>query len=785
MHTTYEPMPQTWAFLDYTYAPVIGLFYLIALIFSLCTLQQAVVLSLKRRSLAATFMLVTASSYALEAVLYVYRKSSGSVPQHAVFRVTSVTLVWSILAAHLSMTRVLLWNPYVGVFVLGFLFESITTASFLTIGGQFDTVALCFNVLRPIVTLILLTISVFGILSYWTEQPINGEAQSLLGHANVDTTQQRWRRLAEPDNWIEYLQSFTIFIPHLLPWRDPKIICSLAIRIVIAILNRGLNVAIPRQLGIAIDKLSSGPETMPWKGIALWACYLWLNSSAGFDILDSLATTHIQNSSYKQIKGLAMKHIMGLSLDFHSNKNTGELLRAIDQAGSLTNLVQLAIFQILPIVLDFIIAIGYVTYLFDIYLTLAVFGVSAVYVSLAIIMNPWIQHKERLFTENVRTESSVAYEAVSNWLTIAYFDRAQFEIERYDSAVQGLNDASYSYLYRLLCGNAAQDLIMTAGFAGCTSLAMIQVVTGKKSVGDLITFITYWSAIKGTAKRVAGSYEAISSTLINAERLLRLLYTEPSVTNDESPKELIVNAGEVRFEGVSFSYDPRKPLIERLDLVAAPGETVAIVGTSGSGKSTLFKLLFRFYDIQEGSITIDGQSLTEVTLSSLRSAIGIVPQSPTLFNRSIMENVRYGRLNATDEEIVDACKAAAIHEKVIAFPDGYEARVGEGGVRLSGGELQRLAIARVLLKNPKIVLLDEATSAVDTFIETKIQEAFQHLSSGRTVFIIAHRLSTIVRADKIFVVDEGKIVESGTHKELLGNRGKYNELWTHQITNEI
>lgn len=450
----------------------------------------------------------------------------------------------------------------------------------------------------------------------------------------------------------------------------------------------------------------------------------------------------------------------------------------------MNNLVQLVVFQILPIVLDFIIAMGYVTHLFDIYLMLAIFGISAIYILLGIVANPWIQRKERVWTENGRTESRVAYEAVSNWLTIAYFDRNQFEKRRYGGVVQDLIDASYSYLYRLLCGNAAQDLIMTAGFAGCTSLAMLQVVAGKKSVGSLITFITYWSAIKGTVKRVASSYQAISSTLINAERLLHLLYTEPSVTNAKSPKELIVNAGEVRFEGVSFAYDPRKPLIEKLNLVAEPGKTVAIVGTSGSGKSTLFKLLFRFYDICEGSITIDGQNLDKVTLSSLRSAIGIVPQSPTLFNRSILENVRYGRLNATEEEIIDACKAAAIHERIMEFPDGYEAKVGEGGVRLSGGELQRLAIARVLLKNPKIVVLDEATSAVDTSTEAKIQKAFQRLSSGRTVFVIAHRLSTVVGADRILVVEGGKIIEGGTHDELLANRGKYNELWTHQTSNE-
>lgn len=249
--------------------------------------------------------------------------------------------------------------------------------------------------------------------------------------------------------------------------------------------------------------------------------------------------------------------------------------------------------------------------------------------------------------------------------------------------VQDLIYASYSYLSRLLCGNAAQDLVMTVGFAGCTSFAMVRVVTGEKSIGSLIVFITYWSTIKSTTKRAVCSYQAISSTLISAERLLRLLYTEPSVTNAESPKELLVNAGEVEVKSISLAYNPPCiPLIERLDLVAAPGKTVAIVGTSGSRKSTIFKLLFRLYVIQEGSITTDGQNLKEVTLSNLRRAIGIVPQSPMLFNRSILENVRYGRLNATDEDTVDVCKAAAIHEKIMGFPDKYKAKVGEGDLTL-------------------------------------------------------------------------------------------------------
>ncbi|KAL5404237.1 hypothetical protein PMIN06_012618 [Paraphaeosphaeria minitans] len=278
---------------------------------------------------------------------------------------------------------------------------------------------------------------------------------------------------------------------------------------------------------------------------------------------------------------------------------------------------------------------------------------------------------------------------------------------------------------------------------------------GEEISWSLVTFITYWSAIKGAVKRITGSYQTISLTLVNAERVLQLLQTEPSITDADSSKELVVDTGEGRFKNVEFAYDPRKPLITSLNLVAEPGKTVAVVGTTGGGKSTLLKLRFRLYDPCEGSITIDGHDIRHVRLSSLRSAIGIVPQNPTLFNGTIRENIRYARLDATYEQIIDVCKAAAIHDKITEFPDGYESKVGEGGVRLTGGEVQRLAMARVLLNKSKIVALDEATSAVDTLTEAEIQKALQRLGSGRTMFVIAHRLSTVVRAHKILVVREG------------------------------
>jgi len=279
---------------------------------------------------------------------------------------------------------------------------------------------------------------------------------------------------------------------------------------------------------------------------------------------------------------------------------------------------------------------------------------------------------------------------------------------------------------------------------------------------------------------LAYSYRQLTSNLIDAERLLQLLKTKSKVTDRDGAAELKLAGARVEFTDVSFAYDERKPTIKEMSFVANPGETVALVGETGGGKSTTLKLLFRFYDVSGGAITIDGQDVRDVTLSSLRDALGVVPQDPSLFNDSILENVRYSRLNATDEEVYEACKAASIHEKIMTFPDGYKTKVGERGVKLSGGELQRVSIARVFLKNPQIVLLDEATSAVDSSTESQIQESFKKLSAGRTTFIIAHRLSTIMDADRILVVDNGEIVERGTHQELLERGGRYVDLWTKQ-----
>ncbi|KAL1591529.1 hypothetical protein SLS60_011921 [Paraconiothyrium brasiliense] len=757
-------------FLDYTYSPTIVLGYFLALIYGLCTLEKVVVFPPKKRLLPALSMLLIALSYIFEALLH-----DRSASRYALLRIATVTPVWIALAVHLYKAEYLLWNPYIGVFFLGLLFEVVTTALLRPTSRSSDIFSLCLSIFRAVVTLALSTIGIF----YQAERHSDEEGQMLLGNGNGNTPQQQHKRLREPCNWIEYLQGFAIFMPYLLPWHDSKVHGYLALRLVIALLRRGSNVATPWAWGRAIDKLNL-ETTMPWKEIGIWTACLWIDGRAGLDVFDQLASSCIQNSSFKKVVELAMGHVMRLSFEFHSTKNTGEILKAIDQAGSLNSLAELLIFQILPVVLDLIIAMIYVNHLIGMYLTLCILGITATYVPFVTTLNLWIQPKHRIFVESCRNEARVANEMVSNWIIITLFGRTGHEMRCYLTVVQDFVNASYDYLYRMLLASAVQDLIMNAGLVGCAILAMLQVVTGAVSLGAFLNFAMYWNAIKGTIRQLTNSYDKISSTFVNAEALLELLYTEPSVPEPELSKKLAIDTGEVRFENVSFAYRSGKRVIENIDFSAKAGTTTAIVGESGSGKSTILALILRLHDVCEGSITIDGQDVREVDGNSLHTAIGVVPQKSDLFNRSIMDNVRYGNLDATDEEVINVCKAAAMHECIMSFPDGYGSTVGERGVLLSGGQSQRLSIARVLLKNPKIILLDEATSSVDTLTEKSLQEAFSYLTPDRTKIVIAHRLSTIVQADTILVVHEGKIVESGTHEELLAKGGRYNKLWTQQ-----
>ncbi len=365
--------------------------------------------------------------------------------------------------------------------------------------------------------------------------------------------------------------------------------------------------------------------------------------------------------------------------------------------------------------------------------------------------------------------------------TVKYFNAETYEFNRYRNAVFDYQKAEYKVLFSLNIMNVSQNLVFTLGLMVTCFIAAYQVTTGQRKVGAFVTLLTYMAQLQQPLNFFGTFYRSIQSAMINSERMLELFKERPTVVDGPTAEDLPSCQGEIRFNEVKFAYDPRRPALDGLSFTCAPGTTTALVGESGGGKSTVFRLLFRFYNLNGGSIQVDGHDVKEITIDSLRHHIGVVPQDTVLFNEDIMYNLKYANPDATDEEVYAACRAASIHEKILDFPDGYSSRVGERGLKLSGGEKQRVAIARTILKNPRIILLDEATAALDTETEQHIQLALDKLSQGRTTLVIAHRLSTITTADQILVLNKGKVVERGTHEELLAIKGRYNSMWRKQI----
>lgn len=365
--------------------------------------------------------------------------------------------------------------------------------------------------------------------------------------------------------------------------------------------------------------------------------------------------------------------------------------------------------------------------------------------------------------------------------TVKYFNAERYEFNRYREAVNKYQRAEYKVMFSLNLMNVTQNLVFMLGLMVACFVAAYQVTTDQLKVGKFVSLLTYMAQLQAPLNFFGTFYRMIQSALINSERMLELFKEQPTVVDKPGAEPLPSCEGDIRFNDVHFSYDQRKSALQGLDFHCAPGTTTAFVGESGGGKSTVFRLLFRFYNVQAGSIQVDGHDVEDVTIDSLRRHIGVVPQDTVLFNETIMYNLRYAKPDATDEEVYQACEAASIHHRILGFPDGYQTKVGERGLRLSGGEKQRVAIARTILKGPRIIMLDEATAALDTETEQHIQEALDTLSRGRTMLVIAHRLSTITRADQILVLHEGRVAEKGSHDQLLEKKGRYANMWKKQI----
>lgn len=584
----------------------------------------------------------------------------------------------------------------------------------------------------------------------------------------------------------DFVDNFKTLIPFFWPSGNLRLQLVYVAIVLCLLAQRAINVLLPLQVGLITNKLTSGDGTLPWMHVLFYGILRLLNSGGGLNVLERLLWLPLENYSYQKLSTTGFNQIMSLSCDFHDSKNSGELWQTVYYAQSVKDVVNNVFFQVLPMIVDLALAISVLYYVFDAYMALVVATVAVFFVwsSGKIVVKQREQRRDYL--KKRVDEYKILTESTSNWRTVSYFNRVPHEQHRYDSAVGTHMMSRNWYHFWYLIEGAAQSFSLTSGLMIACFMAVYQVASGNKPVGSFVMLIGYWGQLSGPLQFIANGLGDIATDLVDVERFLDLIRKKPTVMEQPGAKSMVLTKGDVEFQHVNHSYDGKREVLRDISFRARPGETTALVGQTGGGKSTILKLLFRFYDATTGTIKIDGQDVSEVTLGSLREQIGVVPQDPALFNDTIMNNIRYARFDATDEEVIEACKAVALHDRFLNFTDGYETVVGEDGVKLSGGELQRVAIAQAIIKNPRIVLLDEATSSVDSETECQVQQSLTKLSEGRTTLVIAHRLSTIMKADNIVVINSGAIVEQGTHTELLKSKGYYYQLCSMQgVTDAI
>ncbi|BBU57001.1 metal ABC transporter permease [Mameliella alba] len=507
--------------------------------------------------------------------------------------------------------------------------------------------------------------------------------------------------------------------------------------------------------------------------------------TVGFQQLRDAVFAKVGQRALRRLALETFTHIHRLSMRYHITRKTGGLSRIIERGvKGVEFLLRFLLFSIGPLMLELILVAAVLFYLFDVWYLVVVVGVIALYVAFTFKVTEWRVKLRREMNKQDTDANQKAIDSLLNFETVKYFGAEAREAARYDRAMQGYEQAAIKTATSLAMLNVGQSLIITSGLVAVMVMAAVGVQNGALTVGDFVMVNAYMIQITMPLNFLGTVYREIRQALVDMGEMFDLLEQPREVSDKPGAPKLAVSGGVVEFAGVRFGYDPTRPILKGIDVTVGAGENVALVGPSGSGKSTIGRLLFRFYDVEGGAIRIDGQDLRDVTQDSLHAAIGVVPQDTVLFNDTIRYNIAYGRDGASDDEIVAAAKAAQIHSFIESLPEGYDTQVGERGLKLSGGEKQRVGIARTLLKDPPILLLDEATSALDTETEASIQDALRRAGEGRTVITIAHRLSTIADADRIVVLQEGEVVEQGTHDALLAQGGRYAALWARQQASE-
>jgi ATP-binding cassette subfamily B protein len=549
------------------------------------------------------------------------------------------------------------------------------------------------------------------------------------------------------------------------------------------------NVGVPLLLKTLVDSLTlrpGDPRAVLVVPIGLLIAYGALRLSTSlFTELRELIFARATEGAARSISLQVFRHLHSLSLRFHLERQTGGMTRDIERGTrAVHSLISYSLYSIVPTLIEVGLVLTLLAVKFDLWFAWITAGALVLYIAFSITMTNWRTQFRRQMNEFDSTAHTKAIDSLLNYETVKYFNNEDYEARRYDESLERLRRASLKSQTSLSMLNTGQQLIIAVGLVLMLWRATEGVAAGRMTLGDLVMINAFMIQLYIPLNFLGVIYREIKQALTDLDKMFSLMERGREVDDAPGATPLAVTEGRIRFDRVNFAYEPSRPILHDVSFEIPPGKTVAVVGPSGAGKSTLARLLFRFYDVVDGSIQIDGQDIRQVTQASLRRAIGIVPQDTVLFNDTVAYNIGYGRSGATQAEIEAAARAARIHDFIAATPKGYDTMVGERGLKLSGGEKQRVAIARTLLKNPPIMIFDEATSALDSANERAIQAELQGVARNKTALLVAHRLSTVVEAHQILVMDQGRIVERGTHAELLARGGRYAEMWRLQQSGE-
>ena len=570
-------------------------------------------------------------------------------------------------------------------------------------------------------------------------------------------------------------QTLKTLVPYLLQYKWRVVIALTCL-----VLAKVANVAVPVVLKDIVDLVSVNPIgatiAVPLGLVLAYGALRGLTTL--FTELREVVFARVTQQAVRRIALQVFEHLHALSLRFHLDRQTGGLTRDIERGTrGVSSLVSFTLYSILPTVIEVFMVLAWLVVYYEIWFAVITIVALTVYVLYTIAVTEWRTNFRRVMNDLDSRANTRAVDSLLNYETVKYFNNEKFESQRYDQSMARWQEAAIKSQTSLSVLNVGQSLIIAAAVTLMVWRATLGVIEGRMTLGDLVLVNAFMIQLYIPLNFLGVLYREIKQSLADMERMFGLMAQHREIDDNPDAKPLVVRGGEVVFQGVSFAYDAARPILRNVDLRLPAGQITAVVGSSGAGKSTLSRLLYRFYDLEQGAIRIDGQEIRSITQSSLRAVIGIVPQDTVLFNDTLEYNIRYGRPDASDDEIRAVAEAAHLTRFIASLPDGMQTRVGERGLKLSGGEKQRVAIARALLKRPALLIFDEATSALDSESEKAIQAELMEVSKGRTTLVIAHRLSTIVDADQIVVLENGQIVEHGRHAELLGRRGRYAELW--------